>query len=432
MHHTAGKQIENMVEISKKIANQVSILLFISVAINMYLMVMLNAKDSAINVCIADNFQSGVEFTPKILNKDQGELKSEIHQIQRSDFALQQAAKYSGSMGNGFSGWLWLLSATDIFKGNFDAMDNLISNYLSLNNDYSFIAYSELKDSALGDSEKESLMPLHLQQIQEGAFQTTFRHVLESPELPPPCSTQAFTTLFSTWRLPLESHLSPTLNDDIFLKSVAEYEHLKAEHPGMSSTDLNHALFNAQMAKLETSSTFWGNFQDIEGFSTLVMMMRKAAFHFLVEHGIKPESALRKAAHPLVVWVSVHTAESEHQPHVTQDALVGGVYYVRVPKGSGLLEMYDPRGKHPLRDLDEPTSPPNPPFHRTVGVKPEEGKLILFPGWLVHSVLRPSDPGGFQPSNANDSYRVSLSFNLKGEWQDTASLHLTNCTYEAI
>ena len=42
-------------------------------------------------------------------------------------------------------------------------------------------------------------------------------------------------------------------------------------------------------------------------------------------------------------------------------------------------------GKHPfLGDLTtNPGSPALPPFHRTVAVDPQEGLLVLFPGWLV-------------------------------------------------
>lgn len=129
-------------------------------------------------------------------------------------------------------------------------------------------------------------------------------------------------------------------------------------------------------------------------------------------------------------------------------ALVGGVYYVSVPPNAGRLELYDPRGKSPLRVLSNPDSPPSPPFHRVVGVQPAEGdekenqsysrvlfsydstyvgKLVLFPGWLVHSVLQSSVTQSKEKGEQCHSqrpYRVSLSLNLKGEWQDTASLHI--------
>ena len=156
----------------------------------------------------------------------------------------------------------------------------------------------------------------------------------------------------------------------------------------------------------------------------------------------------------MVVWVSVHTTESMHQPHVTDDALVGGVYYIKTPRHAGRLHIYDPRGKSPL-DLRSPLAASSPPFHRGIGIEPEEGKLVLFPGWLVHAVLPSSNhsmnghdtadisrtsahtddrvmeassvSSGSSNSGAAAGYRVSMSLNLKGEWYDTSGLHYKEC-----
>ena len=62
---------------------------------------------------------------------------------------------------------------------------------------------------------------------------------------------------------------------------------------------------------------------------------------------------------------------------------------------------------------------PAPPFHRVHNVRPEEGKLILFPGWLIHDVKR-----SVGLSSKKDGFRISISMNLKGEWQDTTALKL--------
>lgn len=113
---------------------------------------------------------------------------------------------------------------------------------------------------------------------------------------------------------------------------------------------------------------------------------------------------------------------------MTKDSLVGGVYYVRVPPRSGELLLFDPRGMSPMlsanvseavRAKAEAMGTPKstPPFHRTVSITPTDGKMVLFPGWLVHQVL---------PSRgldvARDGHRISISVNLKGEWQDTSAL----------
>jgi uncharacterized protein (TIGR02466 family) len=185
------------------------------------------------------------------------------------------------------------------------------------------------------------------------------------------------------------------------------------------------------MNDLDDSRSYWKPLIKIPGFQDLVFAMRLAAVDFLVNsHGWDRESAYRKASHSLIVWMSVHTEDSTHQPHVTEDALIGGVYYINVPDGSGVLDLYDPRGKHPIRDLEVPTEPATPPFHRIHSVKPQESLLVLFPGWLVHSVRTPSVTAFSVKSKlAQDAstlsfdgkYRVSMSLNLKGEWIDTSN-----------
>eukprot|EP00968_Pinguiococcus_pyrenoidosus_P017016 scaffold1659_cov255-Pinguiococcus_pyrenoidosus.AAC.15 len=119
---------------------------------------------------------------------------------------------------------------------------------------------------------------------------------------------------------------------------------------------------------------------------------------------------------------------------MTEDSLIGGVYYSRVPSGSGHLALYDPRGMSPIlrRNFSEEIvegiplnqRAPHPPFHRIVDVEPKEGKLVLFPGWLIHQVLPSPDL-----DTDGSGYRVSVSVNLKGEWQDTAALMLDELEY---
>lgn len=142
-----------------------------------------------------------------------------------------------------------------------------------------------------------------------------------------------------------------------------------------------------------------------------------AAVKVLQLHGLSEKKARRKAHHDIIFWVSVHTGNSVHEPHMTEDSLLGGVYYVSVPPFSGRLELFDPRSGVQTVCPNTVKELVNPPFHRTVEIQPEEGLLVIFPGWLVH---------GVQASKGLDvaqhKYRVSISVNLKGEWQDTTQL----------
>ena len=82
-----------------------------------------------------------------------------------------------------------------------------------------------------------------------------------------------------------------------------------------------------------------------------------------------------------------------------------GVYYVQAGKydgdplpKAGHLQFYDPRGSinmitHPGRGL----------FATTLRIEPKDGLLVLFPGWLFHSV---------NPF-LSDVERISIAFNAK-------------------
>eukprot|EP01031_Cornospumella_fuschlensis_P029875 gene29875-36071_t len=337
---------------------------------------------------------------------------------------FNKASTYSGEDGEGRQGWLHLLAAYSYDKQNLNILSNLIGNYEALN--YGVLGYSTLLESKIAAADMDRLMPTERQQQLAADLQLAADSLDGIEELEPDCTTIMFATAVSRWNM--TERLPPSMNKAVYDKSMAEYERLKASRPDLSPTDLNHAFFRVQMAELDTSSSYWGPFKDIEGFPELVASMRKSVLTFLQRyHGWDAEAAKRKASHPLVVWVSVHTADSVHQPYVTEDALVGGVYYVSVPKGSGKLHMYDPRGKHPLLGLEDPTSAPSPPFHRIASLAPAESLLVLFPGWLVHSVGKASAKsfGG----GAEAKYRVSLSLNLKGEWTDTSSASFGCPTY---
>lgn len=369
------------------------------------------------------------------LGKEEAEKYSSAEYRALSQLALQKAATFSGQRGEGRVGWLWLLAAMDYDRENIDAVYNVAGNYHDIYKGFSALAYTELNASRLSKKDRHTVMSaadtMQARRALLEVQRATREHALPLPEM---CATKAFVTFFATWKLfKSEEHsssglISAGMNDQIYAHVVAEYEHLRASRPELSATDLNHELFRVQMGQLESTATYWGGFRGVEGFDALVATMRTAAGVFLRRHGMNHSTSALKAAHPLVIWASVHTPESAHQPHVTDDALVGGVYYVRTPPDAGKLHIFDPRGKSPL-DLADPLAFPSPPFHRGVRVSPEEGKLILFPGWLVHSVV-PSSKGGGAPkllsapeNDQKQPYRVSLSLNLKGEWYDTSSLH---------
>ena len=130
------------------------------------------------------------------------------------------------------------------------------------------------------------------------------------------------------------------------------------------------------------------------------------------------------ASAKLYCWASVHTGGSGHPPHVHSDSAVTGTFYARRPKTTAPIVFDDPRGTSPfdvlagveseLRfGLKSLTSAP-PPFDLGFEVAPDEGDVLFFPPWLVHSVPA-LDPGG----EGAQQVRVSFSFNMRGPWSVT-------------
>ena len=97
------------------------------------------------------------------------------------------------------------------------------------------------------------------------------------------------------------------------------------------------------------------------------------------------------------MWVNVSSTGGWHAPHTHGDSLWSGVLYLQAPEGSGPIVFTDPR----VQAVDHAAYSVCPPPNSHI-IKPEVGKLLLFPGWLTHYV---------EPSEAGTT-RISVSFNL--------------------
>ncbi|EGD78706.1 hypothetical protein PTSG_01685 [Salpingoeca rosetta] len=101
----------------------------------------------------------------------------------------------------------------------------------------------------------------------------------------------------------------------------------------------------------------------------------------------------------LQAWATVHRGCMGHPQHTHPNNMVSGVFYVAVPEDAGPIVFSDPRGPYPGLD-------------GTIVVQPKAGDLILFPSWLPHQVM---------PTACTEP-RISIAFNMPGDWADTASV----------
>ena len=102
------------------------------------------------------------------------------------------------------------------------------------------------------------------------------------------------------------------------------------------------------------------------------------------------------------MWANINPSGGMNKPHIHPNALFSGVYYVKSNPKSGRLKIYDPR---PGANFIMPTRKPGNPgrdLWREANIEPIEGRIIMFPAWLWHSV----------EENMSDDIRISVSFNF--------------------
>ena len=354
-----------------------------------------------------------------------------------SDDYLEAASEFDGERGEGRLGWLHLLAAHDLAPTDDFIVEQLVDNYVRAR--YPQLAIDALRHGrASGAANARRL----LAELEERSYP---RAAAAPPIAPAPASSLPspellvpFASVVGRWDLSAAPRSGGTSsaeqrsarlsdgNKALYEASLRAYAEVRSKLPeNASDTGVNHALFEWQMRWLRETGSYWEGFTSIPLWRELMRVARAAADELLDAHG----GRRRGDAADLIMWTSVHSSTSVHEPHNTLDSLVGGVYYVAVPPGAGHLALYDPRGLPPISRAgvqqtgdSTQSARPAPPFHRSVELPAKEGVLVLFPGWLVHQVL--PAPSGAPMDEARDGYRVSISVNFKGEWQDTTGLSL--------
>jgi uncharacterized protein (TIGR02466 family) len=105
--------------------------------------------------------------------------------------------------------------------------------------------------------------------------------------------------------------------------------------------------------------------------------------------------------HPMSItgcWANINPPGAYHPTHNHPNNYLSGVYYVSVPTAGSEILFQDPR---PAMVMPRPRE-----YSRLTANAAnstcKEGRLLIFPAWLRHSV----------PANDGQSERISISFNL--------------------
>jgi uncharacterized protein (TIGR02466 family) len=99
-------------------------------------------------------------------------------------------------------------------------------------------------------------------------------------------------------------------------------------------------------------------------------------------------------------WVNFNGRNDYNVKHIHANSFFSGVYYVRVPEGAGRLKLSDPNHARVCFHLPYKEFGPHNCFDHEV--EPEEGRMVIFPGYVFHQVT---------PTTA-DEERCSIAFNI--------------------
>ena len=143
----------------------------------------------------------------------------------------------------------------------------------------------------------------------------------------------------------------------------------------------------------DPGGTFRSNTPQLGGWHSATDMHLRAEFTDLTReifellHGVFTDQGYDDDYEPVCdsMWANINPRGAFNRHHTHPHALWSGVYYVRTPDDCGLLCLTDPR---PQAHVITPYFDPKRRSAHTWGevyYQPRAGRLIAFPGWLVHS-----------------------------------------------
>lgn len=142
--------------------------------------------------------------------------------------------------------------------------------------------------------------------------------------------------------------------------------------------------------------------EDICKLKDILSLQLEPYLEFWGAQGNELLSLMKHEILSLDLWAAIQRGQgAHHKNHVHENVFLSGVYYCKVPQGSAPLIFYKPEcvGKQGEELVTEESH----------FFDPEEGRIVLFPPWLLH---------GVPPVATNDITRISFAFNLSGPYRN--------------
>mgnify|MGYP003648636099 CR=1 FL=1 len=136
--------------------------------------------------------------------------------------------------------------------------------------------------------------------------------------------------------------------------------------------------------------------QNLEEFAAMNLRILQACERIGESQNFKPNLFYQHQA-----WVNISPPGAYNKIHYHANCHFSGVYYISLKAPEcGSIFFRDPRVAS--RMMTYPVTTPTEFTGSEISMRPEEGRMYIFPGWLEHGV----------EVNRSDRDRVSISFNV--------------------
>lgn len=136
--------------------------------------------------------------------------------------------------------------------------------------------------------------------------------------------------------------------------------------------------------------------QNMPEFESLNLRIIQVCERIAESLHFQPDLTLRHEA-----WININPPGASNKIHFHANCHFSGIYYLSLKAPEcGSIFFRDPRVAS--RMLTYPATQPTEFTSDEVRMKPEEGRMYVFPGWLEHGV----------EENQSDQDRVSIAFNV--------------------
>jgi uncharacterized protein (TIGR02466 family) len=176
--------------------------------------------------------------------------------------------------------------------------------------------------------------------------------------------------------------------------------------PTINTYELEKYAYSLKQLDTGRTVTNYGGWQskDLSNHEVIKPLIEEIIKHVLIMHEIH---SIKKKYDVFLdnIWININSKGAFNRPHVHNDDLFSGVFYVKTPEKCGNIvfshpaqnQQYHFRSDLPI--VDEWTNKNSGLMYQY----PQVGKLVLFPSWLLHYV---------EP-NLSDEDRISIAFNTK-------------------